>query len=38
MDTLELEVGIYQTTVLEATAVVDDFSIISEKIHLSSFE
>ena len=27
MDTLEMEVGIYQTSESEATAVVDDFSI-----------
>ena len=38
MDTLEMEVGIYQTSGMQATAVVDDFSIESEKIDLSGFE
>jgi hypothetical protein len=33
-----MEVGIYQTSESEATAVVDDFSIKSEKIGLSGFE
>jgi hypothetical protein len=38
LDTLELEVGIYQTSEAQATAVIDDFSIQSEKHHVSGFE
>jgi Leucine-rich repeat (LRR) protein len=38
INTLELEVGIYQTSEAQATAVVDDFSVRSERIFHSSFE
>ena len=38
MNSLEMEVGIYQTSESQATAVINDFSIRSEKIHRSGFE
>jgi len=38
MDNLVLEVGIYQISTVESTAVVDDFSISSELIFISGFD
>lgn len=38
MDTLELKVCLYQTSESQATAIVNDFSIKTEKIHDSGFE
>jgi hypothetical protein len=38
MNALEMEAGSYRTSELQATAVVNDVSIKSEKIHLSGFE
>jgi hypothetical protein len=38
IDTLELEVSIYQTSASEATAMVNDFAIRSEIIMKANFE